>query len=173
MAIGVAGSLTFSVGAHGATFPAADLHLSAGANGDLSGFFGNSGLSAGDFTDTYTFVLDFPGIGNASVITTTTLAQGPTDLDILSLRFNDIVATPVAVGTNEYAFTQGVQIVPGATNRIVIQGMSRGNGSYAGTLTVRSSAAPEPTTWAMMLIGFGAVGLLVRRSQQRNALSCG
>ena len=36
-------------------------------------------------------------------------------------------------------------------------------------VTVNPLAAPEPATWAMMLIGFGAVGFAMRRkrSQQR------
>ena len=32
-----------------------------------------------------------------------------------------------------------------------------------------SSAVPEPATWAMMIIGFGAVGSMVRPSRRRNA----
>ncbi|MES3029084.1 MAG: PEPxxWA-CTERM sorting domain-containing protein [Pseudomonadota bacterium] len=34
-----------------------------------------------------------------------------------------------------------------------------------------SSAVPEPATWAMMIIGFGAVGSMVRASRRRNAFS--
>lgn len=30
-------------------------------------------------------------------------------------------------------------------------------------------AVPEPATWAMMIIGFGAVGSMVRTSRRRNA----
>ncbi|WP_293406698.1 PEPxxWA-CTERM sorting domain-containing protein [Phenylobacterium sp.] len=33
------------------------------------------------------------------------------------------------------------------------------------------SAVPEPATWAMMIIGFGAAGAIVRTSRRRNALS--
>ena len=33
------------------------------------------------------------------------------------------------------------------------------------------SAVPEPATWAMMIIGFGAVGSMVRTSRRRNAFS--
>jgi hypothetical protein len=32
------------------------------------------------------------------------------------------------------------------------------------------SAVPEPTTWAMMLVGFGAVGFAMRRGRRTKAL---
>ena len=34
-----------------------------------------------------------------------------------------------------------------------------------------TSAVPEPATWAMMIIGFGAVGTMARASRRRNALA--
>ena len=45
--------------------------------------------------------------------------------------------------------------------------------SYTGVQTIASlSAVPEPATWAMMIIGFGAVGSLVRAHRRRwNAFS--
>ncbi len=33
------------------------------------------------------------------------------------------------------------------------------------------SAVPEPATWAMMIVGFGAVGSMVRTARRRNAFS--
>lgn len=43
----------------------------------------------------------------------------------------------------------------------------------AGTLTISdlSSAVPEPGTWAMMIVGFGGVGSMVRASRRRNVVS--
>lgn len=38
-----------------------------------------------------------------------------------------------------------------------------GSTAVGGTFTLITSAVPEPSTWAMMLIGFGAVGFAVRR----------
>ncbi|MBT9469942.1 MAG: PEPxxWA-CTERM sorting domain-containing protein [Pseudomonadota bacterium] len=37
------------------------------------------------------------------------------------------------------------------------------------TVNAISSAVPEPATWAMMIIGFGAVGSMVRSSRRRQA----
>ena len=43
--------------------------------------------------------------------------------------------------------------------------------SWGITVDGVSSAVPEPATWAMMIIGFGAVGSMVRSSRRRNAFS--
>ncbi len=37
-------------------------------------------------------------------------------------------------------------------------------GSFTGNVTMRP-AVPEPATWGMMLLGFGAMGLVIRRRQ--------
>jgi hypothetical protein len=51
---------------------------------------------------------------------------------------------------------------PGSfTLRINGNNTGPGLGTLAGTVSM--SAIPEPTTWAMMLVGFGAVGYSMRR----------
>jgi len=40
-----------------------------------------------------------------------------------------------------------------------------------GAAITVASAVPEPATWAMMIIGFGAVGSMVRASRRRNVFS--
>jgi hypothetical protein len=44
-----------------------------------------------------------------------------------------------------------------------------GNGSDIGTPT--GTLLPEPSTWAMMLLGFGAAGLSIRRSRRKTGLA--
>ena len=42
------------------------------------------------------------------------------------------------------------------------------NGSGSGTgLGTPTPAVPEPATWAMMLIGFGATGFAMRRTRRK------
>ncbi|WP_443970843.1 PEPxxWA-CTERM sorting domain-containing protein [Sphingobium sp. CR28] len=43
--------------------------------------------------------------------------------------------------------------------------VSGGTGSFTVT-PILSGALPEPTTWALMLIGFGAVGISLRRAER-------
>jgi hypothetical protein len=43
--------------------------------------------------------------------------------------------------------------------------------TYLDDFLINTGAAvPEPSTWAMMLLGFGAIGLAMRRSRPRGAL---
>ena len=67
-------------------------------------------------------------------------------------------------GTFEFGSLAATSLIAGATNLLTISGLNTGDGAYSGTLTFASqSAVPEPATWALMLIGFGAVGFSVRR----------
>lgn len=54
--------------------------------------------------------------------------------------------------------------------RLTVNGTSPGNGSYTGNVTIRP-AVPEPSTWAMMLLGFGATGFMMRRRNRRTVLA--
>ena len=58
------------------------------------------------------------------------------------------LANPVMLGASQYTLS--------------INGNNSGAGSLGGSITIRQ-AVPEPATWAMMLIGFGAVGFAMRR----------
>ncbi len=55
------------------------------------------------------------------------------------------------------------------TNQTQIDGTTIAAGSN-GTLAV-TAAVPEPATWAMMLVGFGAMGVSLRRRRKPTALA--
>jgi len=72
------------------------------------------------------------------------------------------------VNIDTWAFSSGFYGFQRATNDISRIDVS---GYYFGvrnieTLTETISAVPEPATWAMMIIGFGGVGVLLRRSRR-------
>ena len=46
-----------------------------------------------------------------------------------------------------------------------------GSRGYVGLDLAPTGAVPEPATWAMMIVGFGAVGSMVRTSRRRSAFA--
>ena len=72
-------------------------------------------------------------------------------------------------GGNNNFDLYGAQLFSGSTDHPMFSAGSfdllSSSGAAAGSLTI--SAVPEPATWAMMLIGFGAMGASLRRRPRR------
>ena len=87
------------------------------------------------------------------------ITSGPTFLDGSGVRFNAGAATNIA-----FFHQDGV-----AADRYRVNG--NGTISAFGPATsspaVVAGAVPEPTTWAMMLAGFGGVGFVMRRRKRK------
>ncbi|NJC05897.1 hypothetical protein GGQ97_001690 [Sphingomonas kaistensis] len=117
--------------------------------------------------------------GAASLITFNLIPLGPqaTIDDATSVTVSIAGQDPVVIsglapnGQNFYGIV--------ATAGEQLTGLSFGNFSPAGSgiqalnqvrlNLVPAPAVPEPGTWALMLLGFGAVGTAIRRSRRRNA----
>ena len=143
-------------------------------DGTVSADFGRSGIASGMFTDTFNFIIDQTGLASGTLSTNTTRLTSSTDLDILSVFINGFAATKTIVGNAEFFELNDVAIASGVPNQIVVNGTSRGNGSYAGTATFEPTAAvPEAGTWAIMLFGIGGIGasMRVRRRQAKIAFA--
>lgn len=54
-------------------------------------------------------------------------------------------------------------------DRVVFEGITRDGAPVAYSYSIAS--IPEPATWAMMIIGFGAVGSMIRASRRRSTFS--
>ena len=65
--------------------------------------------------------------------------------------------------------THAITLLPasfGAGNyRLTFGGTTSGGGGEGGTLSF-FQAVPEPSTWALMLFGFGAMGVALRRRRR-------
>lgn len=142
------------------------------ADGSISGTFESQGIQAGTFSDILTFNFDQFGIGNATISSIFQVSD-VNNIDFTSVTFNGTNFDIGSSGDVEFRFLRGLAISPGLQT-LGINGISGGNGSYAGTFSVATLAAiPEPASWAMMLIGFSAVGsTLRRRRRQTTAVTC-
>lgn len=142
------------------------------ANGPVTASYGRTGIAGGNFTDNFIFRIDQVGLGSGSISTILAgLAGSATDLDFTSVTFSNGTTTfPVNIMSSGGLEAGGLANIPvffGALNTLSVSGFSRGSGSYGGTLAF-TPAIPEPASWAMMLIGFGAVGSIVRRRRDNN-----
>lgn len=153
--------------AQAATFPvgSANFKASAGPNGTFAGAFFNTGIAAGEFTDTFTFTLPADGFGSGTVTTSANFLGNANDLDFTSVLINGVAAQLFVAGGGvfESAFQNLIPITAGQLNTITVTGFSRGNGAYGGQASFEPSAIPEPASWALMLAGFAMTGYALRR----------
>jgi hypothetical protein len=134
---------------------------SPGVDGSFSGTFGDRGITSPTFTDTFTFTLP---TGFASTVLTSTLQGASTDVNFTSVTLNGNVFAVGAAGQNEFRFLDNLPVTSG-TQTLTITGTSAGNGSFDGTLAFAPvvRGVPEPASWALMIVGFGAAGAMLRR----------
>jgi hypothetical protein len=128
-----------------------------------SGTFGDDGvIPQGAFTSTFNFSAPIGfDLANATISTS---ANGNSNVDFTSVLLNGVAFTLTPQGTFEFGSVGPVAV--GGENTLIVNGQNMGDGAFSGTLTFAAqSAVPEPATWGMMLLGFGAVGVSVRRKR--------
>jgi PEP-CTERM motif len=112
--------------------------------------------------DTFTFNLTGgPAFANAQV--STILLNGSQNINFSSITLDSIYAfTKMSTdGAPETWALLAPPVLNNGEHSIEVIGTLLGStGSYSGTLNVQ--AVPEPKTWAMMLLGFGAIGFSLR-----------
>jgi hypothetical protein len=143
--------------------------------------FGNAfNAATASFSNTFSFtLLEAATLTLGGVSTSQVRAQGNTlaDLDFTSATVAGIAFNGPTGNDNNESFSLGGQLTnrvfgPG-TFAITIAGdvdlASTANPAvFDGFLTFNNaSPVPEPTTWAMMLLGFGAVGYSMRKRPSR------
>jgi hypothetical protein len=144
------------------------------SSGPISATYSRTGLDTGIFTDRFLFTIDQNGLGSGSITTILSgLSGGAGDLDFLNVTFfNGTTTFDVNTGPNGALEQGGLLNVPitfGVQNVLTVNYESRGEGAFSGVLSFSPTAPiPEPATWAMMLVGFGAIGFAMRR---RNAVT--
>lgn len=148
-----------------ASFIVTPSNVASNYRGPISASLGNTVSTMGNFTDVFEFLLPTNGVGGGSVTTVAADFHGATDLDFTSVLINGITASVTSTpgGIVEVAFGSGLALSSGL-NSITVNGFSRGNGSYGGSLsfTPLTSSVPETATWGMMILGFVGMGAAMR-----------
>jgi hypothetical protein len=125
------------------------------------------------FTETVTWMNDLAGAYGITLSTVATTANGPTDVDITAafvtgtgiLTQLNLMANPFNTDLIENYALAGIPLDAG-TYTLTVQGTRGDSGSFGGNVSFeagRVGDVPEPATWAMMLLGFGAIGWQLRR----------
>ena len=144
---------------------------------------GPGGQSTFDFSDAtggnpFTEIINFTNsLGGVYSITLGTAQLATKDLDF----FSSAACPGCGIWLSGGSIAGALQLVPGAGNNDVLEDYSLqtallGSGSYTLTIVGRGEgsfdgvisfgAIPEPATWGMMLLGFGAMGYAVRRRRR-------
>jgi hypothetical protein len=95
-------------------------------------------------------------------------AAGNIDLGPIFINGISIPRTSSPSNLASETFTISSQLLNQGLNTVSVGGnvisLVGGTAQYSGSVSLAAaSAVPEPTTWAMMLVGFGAVGYSMRR----------
>ena len=128
--------------------------------------FTEASLSSPTFMETVVFTNTLAGLYSI------TLTTSSPDVDFTSAFLAGLGGPYNLVeidddGTNEFWRLANPVTLDASTYTLSINGNNSGAGSLGGSITIRqANAVPEPATWAMMLIGFGAVGFAMRRRQK-------
>lgn len=122
----------------------------------------NPGAVVG-FLDTFSFT---PPTAGRLTVTVTSNQTGPfTNVNFATngVKLNGVNLNVISTGATELQKLFLSLVTPPTAQVLTVKGSSQANGAYNVTY---SFAVPEPATWALMILGFGAVGFAMRRRRQ-------
>jgi len=175
--LGFLGATALAFGATAAnaalTVTACDGNLSGGCTQDNSLFpaqatisWSDADVGASPFSSTIDFNNTIGGDYFAS------LTAGSPAVFFTSLTIYALVGgVPTGSALMEYSgpATHAITLLPASFGagdyRLTFTGTTTGGGGEGGSLTF-FQAVPEPSTWALMLFGFGAMGVALRRRRR-------
>jgi PEP-CTERM motif len=125
-------------------------------------------VPVGSFSDRYDFM--FPVLGStASASAVSIQLAGLLDIRNLMVELFDSSNTLLASGAPGMSSSvSNIALTGGSNYYYMVTGTATGlvGGAYA--FIASASAVPEPSTYAMMIAGIGAVGFLALRRRQRS-----
>lgn len=136
------------------------INLIPGPGGTLSAGFSKTITPAGPFSEIFTFSLPSSGLTAAAAISIS--VNNVSLINFTSATLNGTPLTPGSFPGGQTLSITSLATIAG-TQTLVINGTSGGDGSFGGNISFAPSVVPEPGTWALLILGFGAVGSLMRR----------
>ena len=125
--------------------------------------FHDATLTSPTFSDVLNFTNDTAGSYSIS------LGSSAPAVDILSAILTgpdgSFSLTKVFDNGTTESFSFGPMLLALGDYSLTLSGNNSGVGDLGGTVTI--SAVPEPATWAFMLLGFGGMGVAMRRRRRQ------
>ena len=118
-------------------------------------------LATPTFTEWLTFTNTLDGLYSIT-LSTSSLPVDFTSAILTNGITNYALSLVGQQGPNEF-WGLDTTFIPSGQYTLTINGNNSNTGSLGGSVTITEAAVPEPATWALMLIGFGAVGWQLRR----------
>jgi hypothetical protein len=169
--LGLIGAAAFTIGtAANATVTVNDTSFEATDGPDTTGTTTTIGYTDTDldnpsFSEFLTFTNDLAGVYSLT-LSTSSLSVDFTSAILTLTSDGSTVATLTSGfdnGTTEFWQVSGVTLGSGQYT-LLVDGDNSDTGALEGSITI--SAVPEPGTWGMMLLGFGAAGYAMRRRRR-------
>jgi hypothetical protein len=132
---------------------------------------------AGVFTEIFNFTVATAGSVTGSISTTSFGSSTESNIDFDSVvltgpnNFSKAFTFPTGTGPR-VLFEAGslfASLAQAGTYTLTVNGTTGGNASFGGDFNFTAAAVPEPATWGLMILGFGAVGGAMRRRQSVKA----
>ena len=137
-------------------------------NPDDAGSFSENVSGPVDVEATFTLTMSAITALSATISTRTAAAYTPGDLE-LWLGGVEVAFAPLMFAPSAYTASFTETLAPGDYT-VIITGTAHRALGVGGTVT--TSTVPEPSTWAMMLLGFAGLGYAAfRRKGQGHALA--
>jgi hypothetical protein len=115
----------------------------------------------GVFTDTFDFNLPTGAVGSS-----VTSSDTANHLVFTGFTFNGVsgMIGPTPAGLPSAGITSQF-VTEGKTQELIVSGTGGGAASFGGTVNFSPAIAgvPEPASWALMIIGFGSAGAMLRK----------
>jgi hypothetical protein len=140
-----------------------------------SGTFGDSFNPAtpGMFTDVFNINLTGNALANGSLISISLAGGNNIDFTCAtcSVRLDSTAFTLMTTGTLD-TFSLNPTSLTAGLHALTITGniVSGPSAAFSGTINFNTPPVPEAATWAMMLLGFAGMGMVIRR-RRRPALA--